>query len=404
MKNKIKIRTSIKIPPICIYYVPLLFLFLAPDCVLRINTLYKVLLVLLSIVSVCYIIMYILKPKYCGAVFLISVAYASICLSTILNHGNVTRFLFTFIDSVGFLVFFICEMSKPGRKTVLLDSLIFVFEFYVLINLLTIILLPNGLYRIESYDGAYFNPAYVLGHRNNAIEYFLPLCGLVASKNKLEGKKMTGNLLFVLIISSVTALLTWSVNEMLCMAFMIFSLFFFNKKMLKAYSVKVFFLISGAASAMLIMLGISPFIQNIVVNVFNKSPTMSGRTRIWAGALRSMEERPFFGHGIQDSLYNFRRLTTLSSCHNYFLDFWYLGGVITLVAVILLIVYLDRRLEQKGHTLNSFFSIFFFSYFILWLATPIHREKLFIMLTFFVITLLLSENMKKTFLLGGLRQ
>ena len=130
MKNKIKIRTKIKIPPICIYYVPLLFLFLAPDCVLRINTLYKVLLVLLSIVSVCYIIMYILKPKYCGAVFLISVAYASICLSTILNHGNVTRFLFTFIDSVGFLVFFICEMSKPRRKTVLLDSLIFVFEFY----------------------------------------------------------------------------------------------------------------------------------------------------------------------------------------------------------------------------------------------------------------------------------
>ena len=83
-------------------------------------------------------------------------------------------------------------MTNHRRQKYILNSLIFVLETYVVLNLLTIILFPGGLYRIESYTGLYYNPAYILGHRNNAIEYFMPLCGLVVAKDRLEDKKQAG--------------------------------------------------------------------------------------------------------------------------------------------------------------------------------------------------------------------
>ena len=51
-------------------------------------------------------------------------------------------------------------------------------EALVTLNLLTVILFPNGLYLIYGFNKGYSNAAYLLGHRNNAIEHMIPLTGI----------------------------------------------------------------------------------------------------------------------------------------------------------------------------------------------------------------------------------
>ena len=380
-----------------LYYIPLIFLFLLPDFFQRFSVLYYSVLVFLSIVSLFTIYQYIKRPRYLFAFELVSSIYILIILSTIINNGVLPKFLLQSLVSIGFFCFIILRMKDEESKKVLLNDLIFVFETYVTINLIIMVIMPNGLYRITSYTGLGSNPAYLLGHRNNAVEYLIPLCGLVTIKNKCEGRIWSLNMLFVLVISSLSAIYTWSANEILCMTFIVLSLIVYGRKGLKLYSIRRFLILSAILSSVLILIGVLPFMQYFIVSVLKKSATLTGRTRIWTKALLSISEKIILGHGVQSSLYNYLHLSMISSCHNYFLDFLYLGGVLTLVVIVVYVLYIDNNMRKTDLSISSLMSIFVGSYFILWIATPMHKENLFIMLSFFIILLIMGNSIDKQY-------
>ena len=346
--------------------------------------------------SLYFIVNYIRKPKFFLGFSLVSLFYLSILLSTIINHGQTIQFLIITLIGIGFIAMTMHAFSSDKLLDYVLHAFIIALEIYVVLNLITVILMPEGLYRIYGYNLDWdSNPAYLLGHRNNAIEYFLPLIGLIGVKNIRNNQLLSPNFIFVIVVSLITSLLTWSVNAMLCIAFLILSLIIYNRKGIIGYKLPVLFVGGAIASFVLINIEMNPFIQDIVVNVFHKTTNMSGRTRIWAKALLSIRDSLIWGHGIQDNYYNYVRLTTVGSTHNYFLDYLYWGGFVCLIIIILYVLYINGIYKKSEKSIENYCNIFYGAYFILWIATPIHKENMFIMFAYFIATALISIQIEK---------
>ena len=63
-----------------------------------------------------------------------------------------------------------------------------------------------------------------------------------------------------------------------------------------------------------------------------------------------------------------------------------------MIIVVLMILLANKKAQDYGSRINIKISTIFLSYFILWLGTPIHRNQLFFMFTFMMITICLPWN------------
>ena len=378
-------------------YFIVIMIYLSPGYLQTISLYHRLWQGICAVLSLYFIISYIHKPKWFLGFTLIALFYISVLLSTIINHGQIVQFMIIALIGIGFAAMTIHTFSSDTLQDYVLNAFIIALEVYVVINFLTVVLMPEGLYRVYGYNLDWAsNPAYLLGHRNNAIEYFLPLIGLIGVKSRKNNLVLSKNLIFIIVVSLATSLLTWSVNAMLCIAFLVISLVIYNRKGIIGYTLPILLGASAIASFVLINIELNPFIQNIVVNVFHKSTNLSGRTRIWGKALLSIRESPIWGHGIQENLYNYVRLTTVGSTHNYFLDFLYWGGLICLIITLLYIFYINRIYRKGEKTVENYCNIFYGTYFILWIATPIHKENMFLMFAYFIATALVSLRIDKS--------
>ena len=85
-------------------------------------------------------------------------------LATIYCGGNYTSLFLTILNALA-----ICLVVEMGLKTdpdALLDGASFTLGLFVLINFVTIILFPQGMYEFNNYTQNYF-----LGYRNNCNRY-----------------------------------------------------------------------------------------------------------------------------------------------------------------------------------------------------------------------------------------
>lgn len=390
-------RQKFKIRKLEALYFVVISVYLSPGYLQTINIYHRGWQAVCVAFSLYYIAKLLRKPRYLHGFALILAFYSIVLFSTALNHGLILQFLILTIIGVGFVAFIITTLSSNEKRMYALNAMIASLEVYVVLNLITIVVFPEGLYRIYGYNLDWAsNPAYLLGHRNNAIEYFLPLIGLVGLKNRLRNIFISYNFVFVIAISAVTSLLTWSVNAILCLSFLLVSLIIYRRKGIMGYTIPILLGASALASFVLVNIEVNPFVQNIIVNVLHKSTNMSGRTRIWGRALLSIRDSFIYGHGIQDNYYNYTRLTTVGSCHNYFLDFLYWGGIICLIIAIAYFLYIHWLYKKADKKIENYFNVFNGTYFILWIATPIHKENMFLMFGYFMATAILAIYSKQS--------
>ena len=390
-------RQKFKIRKLEALYFVVISVYLSPGYLQTINIYHRGWQAVCVAFSLYYIAKLLRKPRYLHGFALILAFYSIVLFSTALNHGLILQFLILTIIGVGFVAFIITTLSSNEKRMYALNAMIASLEVYVVLNLITIVVFPEGLYRIYGYNLDWAsNPAYLLGHRNNAIEYFLPLIGLVGLKNRLRNIFISYNFVFVIAISAVTSLLTWSVNAILCLSFLFVSLIIYRRKGIMGYTIPILLGASALASFVLVNIEVNPFVQNIIVNVLHKSTNMSGRTRIWGRALLSIRDSFIYGHGIQDNYYNYTRLTTVGSCHNYFLDFLYWGGIICLIIAIAYFLYIHWLYKKADKKIENYFNVFNGTYFILWIATPIHKENMFLMFGYFMATAILAIYSKQS--------
>jgi len=93
-----------------------------------------------------------------------------------------------------------------------------------------------------------------------------------------------------------------------------------------------------------------PFIKNIVTNVFNKTMTFSGRSKIWATNISHIAESPLIGFGaerFQASVYIDGAWTTTGYRYNLILDLILSYGIVSVVILAFVFLSIPKSSDKE---------------------------------------------------------
>ena len=331
----------------------------------------RIILAVFVLLSFCIIVLlYIQKGKMDILNIVILVYCIILVFSTYINNGDkaynvlVSGKNFSFAKVFGLTLLISYVIRKKNYN--IIGLILSYYELIIFINLITIILFrPRGMYFSDV--GAGHN--YFLGLDNTHCNTYYLAIAMAFGRDFLDGKVINGkfskNTVMLILIVNISVILCMSMTSVVQVVCFDFLLLFRNTsiidKLLKPFSVvllnfsiSIFFLFFYTAN--------DSFLSDIIINVFGKKPTLTGRVVIWKNALKEAVSRPILGHGLNLD-YSIRTIQ-YSHTHNQYLTDFYFGGVILfilLISIVMITVYSSSLCKDRLSYL--FLSLMFVSLF-----------------------------------------
>ena len=222
---------------------------------------------------------------------------------------------------------------------------------YVIINLVTEILYPNGVF--NSYTDR--DSVWFLGAKNMIIRTLIPafIVNLILS-NHYKGQLSMSNYLFY-VLCIVTVILS-GISSTSIFVLTILGLCFFDIGIIRKITnlsifgyLCIFFLIS----IFVIVFSFQDYFAVFFSVAFDKDASLSGRVLIWEHTLVKMMESPYIGFGYHTADewkevlgFSFSKNTFASHPHNLFLYMFVQGGIIYFLLYILLFYIISDSIRQ----------------------------------------------------------
>lgn len=317
----------------------------------------KIFLVLKLLSFFCIFIEYINYKicrikKYTWCIILMSCVQFAIFISTILNHGSLTRFLGPAIASISMLMLSDLIFSSNWKKCLKYIE-----------NYISILYVINLITHILRMLGAPFYPSF-LGIDNRWIYFLLPWTIIAFINDYLKNEKLTYSI-YIYIFSFLSVIMVWAVGAMVSFFILPFA-YFAIKLSLKNYSIikscvaRVVFVFFTVINGLLVTNRLLEFFKTTIREILHKDITLSGRTYLWNGVIELLYEKTLLGNGMQSQDYDlnffltaglFLPGTEVNHPHNHLLYLAYHGGLlcVTLFLILLYIVmkHIDRVKDKK---------------------------------------------------------
>lgn len=317
----------------------------------------------LAIVSVVIGFLYLAYGRMSKMMLAIIAFEATLTLSTILNAGDYYGLVVDIVRTIPFCM--LIEIGIKQNPKELIKALAAVLGTECLINSITILAFPNGMYENDSIIGWYHTENYFLAYDNIHIMYLLPFLTNLWLYRTYRKKSAALTAVWMLLFSA-TVYVTWSATSVVVITvFLIIFLFSEFRLMKKIIELKKYLVLIIAAFVGIILLRRQEFFANFIVDFLGKDLTLSGRTDIWDNALYWFEKHPIFGNGIQTIEVVYRAIGA-PHAHNYILQILYQSGIMGLVcfAVILFLLFKPLR-HAKGKEYGYILSAALFIYLVL---------------------------------------
>ncbi|MCQ2548469.1 MAG: O-antigen ligase family protein [Lachnospiraceae bacterium] len=302
-----------------------------------------------------YALYFILREQqraYSPVFWMIVIALVVEYIATASNpYGESHRFMIMMIQQIGVWAFIDRSISRKGKSFV--RNYANVLMALVLVNFITVLLFPEGMYSAGAYSRNYF-----LGYDNTHINIQLPAIAMMALSSEDNKREKKYYLLCVIVL--ISALITFSATSVISLSVFVLGMIvihfgkekMFIKKILfpKIYvSFCVFAGISFSIIAGTLLLSVGHFF----VEVFHKDLTLSSRTLIWANSLAYIEKSPIIGYGyelpdvINSQLVNIAgQVGWGGSTHSFYLWILFLGGAVLMACVSIIILIINRQVEK----------------------------------------------------------
>lgn len=315
-------------------------------------------------------------------------------LSTELSPtGELSLYLKTGVKLIGSLFFLEYGLRKNARD--FLNVILHVMEIIIILNLLTIIIFPNGMYQTEAYT-----QNYLLGYDNTHIGFQMMLLTLSCIYSFTYHKRLMFRTFFMFFIVLISTLLTMSITALIGLGVGFLGMLYLvrgERKKAKRGTIIFTPLFATAiliiGSKILIDGKIFTSAKAFIANLFDKDITLSARTIIWSNSLKQISMRPWWGNGYELPDTVSSKLVDLSgqsgwgvSPHNTCLMVLYTGGIVLAAAVVMIILMLHRKLILYNHEIiRSIFGLWILVICVMGLAES-HYD------TMFMYALLFSYN------------
>lgn len=291
-------------------------------------------------------------------------------ISSVLN-GNVTvGLLLTFANILGISIITDYYL-RTGNALHFLDSFSFVLIALVVLNFMSIIMFPGGIY----VDYRNFSANYLFGYKNAHIYTFLPCLAIVAARDQLKYGEYTKRLYFTLLVIIASAFLGRSSSTIVSICILTALILIFNeRKIPKWFTVFKVYIVGFVFSILFIFLDFQTRFSSIIELLFNKDATFTNRTIVWAQSLQYIRNHLFLGNGNFNFETSYFRWT-VTQAHNQYLDVAVIGGVILLFVFSVIFLKTSnalRRYSDKKIT-NTF--LFVFTAYLVLFITEARRDN-----------------------------
>lgn len=254
---------------------------------------------------------------------------------------------------------------------------------YVILNLISVILYPNGMYGGIQNNENY----YLLGHNNAIIRKLSPGVMISGFCDYINFNKFNMKTKIMALLLLVTVILTWSNVSMTCIALFIVYIFFLYKfNINKIISSKLLFLIPIVIFLIIIAYNRFFYIFEAIGNLFGKDATLTGRTVIWETGFNLIKSKLLFGYGygnIIDVVFRDSNnlIFRITSFHNYFIDLLYQGGVVHFIIFLIWLFKICDIINKDENKIGQYIKICLLMIFILWTALPCNNnDSLFLLI------------------------
>ncbi len=318
------------------------------------NTLYTV----GKFISIGFILLHIRKFHFNAIMAVIVLQEVALWISTLLA-GSSMMFVSTQVISVTAFIIVIDIMLKEDTKRCI-RILYIIMTLLIYINVLSMLLFPNGLYTATGVVGT--KKYYFLGHQNSLGLYAMIAIALgeFRLETEDEDKFNLARLIFLEVVSLFYILRVWSVVSLLSVAGII-AITFFNRLSKKGWHLPLVWslILNAVIFIVFVVLQNLQMIVPFLEGVLNREVTLSGRTTVWSIALKYFLNNPIWGVGQGKGYEIFGFATT----HNRYVNTIFTGGLIGIALFAILLVIICRRLKSSKESmmeiLIAYFTILF---------------------------------------------
>lgn len=252
---------------------------------------------------------------------------SEVWLTTIFNWMNVTIFL---------LIGQKYWREDPQHSLKLLAS---VFSCLVYLNVVLLILYPDGLWIDTTWVGTGDSTRYLFGNYN--AMGVVCLCALIVqSAYTFLSHRGYGNLFGLILVSLFTVIFVGSMTSTVGLSLIVLYIIFHKQIKHPFVFIIAFFCIYIVFIVLIVFMGNSiedyPAALQFVENVLGKEASFTTRTGIWIETIDLIMQRPWIGYGYQSVEWNAQQIGA-SGPHNLWLEIMMYGGIVAVGGFILLI-------------------------------------------------------------------
>ena len=277
------------------------------------------------------------------------ILYILFCVLSMLFNG--TYYLMGALSFIPIVSCVFFNMVTYKRKDIqLVKAYKNIIFFYMLLNFLTQIVIPNGFVKNVSLDRRVF----FIGEKNGAAIYALifMFCLMIYKTEKyISEKKFIFEIilfdLFLVVNGSSTAL----IGVFIVQIYIIFDILFYRFPQIR----KIILKLTLVLGSLIVVTFISRVVfsgekmewLSFITSIFKKDITFSGRVGIWKVASKYIQANPLWGQGMDVSFDAWGNGVIVKSAHNTFLDCSVKYGVPAMIFILAVLGYVFVCVVKK---------------------------------------------------------
>lgn len=335
--------------------------------------------------------------KYCALRDAMIAFYVSLGISTYLGSSEYKSYIVYFVQALTATLFVeVALKRKKIEAVVIIRNVLF---FFLLINLITLILFSQGL-GVYGYNKSSDNYYYFLGLRIAFTPFILTELLSSHIVDYLQGKKLSSFTRMSFAVGLLTLFIEKIATGLLAIAIIYTLMFLIRRKNIKL-NMYAIYLIYAIGFILIVVYNIQyklPFFSYLLEDVMHKDLSFDNRTTIWASTIAAFLKQPLFGYGVTGGggvLVEFKYRVATLSAHNQILNTLYEGGIVSFIFFVIMFGVVAEKIKKCfSLKLNRLYSCFLIGYLMI-MFTEVQTTKalLFITLSIIVDTdKLIEEN------------
>ena len=299
--------------------------------------------------------------------------YGIIVGITLINGGSLWTFFVRNYDAVAMCLLFALVLENEP-KLILRASRI--LEVYVYINLLCMLLFPEGAYNLT------WEPHWFLGHKNSIVRIVLPIMCMAIVRSLCEKKKIDGKTWFLAAGVCLSIWRTGSATSLIGLVTFFGCLLLsmcLGKKCLSWMTLWSGFLATSVGAVMIIVFQVQKYFTFFVVDILGKDITINNRTTIWNSIMEFVFKKPIVGYGYLsfDQYVEILDHPSFTHPHNFLLYLMMTGGILLLLSFMVGVAIASKSIKENSQALcNRVILFVWYAFFLMGLVESLNSSVL----------------------------